>query len=88
MTLDYNFLQSMLTIVTFLVGGIIFVITNRASIEYLANRMSNVESELRKLAEVLITIGRQDERINALYRTVEELRKGKGLIVQHTKHRE
>ncbi len=59
-------LGNALTIVSFIGGGIIFVVTMRGRVDALTGRISFVEQELRKLLEVLIEQGRHTERMAAM----------------------
>ena len=59
-------LGNALTIVSFIGGGIIFVVTIRGRVDALTGRISFVEQELRKLLEVLIEQGRHTERMAAM----------------------
>src|SRR3989304_9913177 len=64
---DWNIsLGNALTIVSFLVGGVVFVVAVRGQVDALAGRMAFVEQELRKLLEILIQQGRHDERMAAM----------------------
>jgi len=58
-------LGNFLTIASFLVGGLSFVWTLKSQIDSLSGRTSAMETELKKLVEVLIHQGRQDERLNS-----------------------
>ena len=73
---------NLLTILAFLVGGIGFVYTIRSDVRAQGLRLDAVESGLRKLSEILIALGRQDERLNAIDRRIDDLRRGEGWIVQ------
>jgi hypothetical protein len=59
-------LGNALTIVSFIGGGIIFVVTIRGRVDALTGRITFVEQELRKMVEVLIMQGRHDERMAAM----------------------
>ena len=72
---------NLLTILAFLVGGIGFVYTIRSDVGAQGRRLGAVESELRKLSEILVALGRQDERLNAIDRRIDDLRRGEGYII-------
>lgn len=55
-----------LTVLSFLIGGIVFVVTVRGRVDTLSARMLAVEGEVQKLVTVLIQQGRHDERMSAL----------------------
>lgn len=59
-------LGNALTIVSFIGGGIIFVVTIRGRVDALTGRISFVEQELKKLLEVLIEQTRHSERMTAM----------------------
>jgi len=61
-----------LTIVGFVSGGLVFVLTVRSDVNSIKateggvqKRLDAVESDLRKITDVLVAIARQDERLNA-----------------------
>lgn len=58
-------LGNFLTIGSFLVGGLGFVWTMKSQIDSIGDRTRDMEAELKKLVEVLIHQGRQDERLNS-----------------------
>lgn len=59
-------LGNVLTIAAFILGGLAFVWTMKSQIDSLGNRTQAMEGELKKLVEVLINQGRQEERMNAI----------------------
>lgn len=66
-------LGNALTIVSFVAGGIIFIVTMRGRVDALAGRLTFVENEIRKLLEVLIEQGRHTERMLAMDQRVQTL---------------
>ena len=65
-----------LTIVVLGAGGLGFVWTIRGRVDALSDRMLGLESETKKLVDVLIAQGRQDERLTAMdQRTVAQGRR-------------
>lgn len=64
---DWSFnLGNALTIVSFVVGGVVFVVTMRGRVDALSGRITFVEEEIKKLLQVLIEQGRHTERMAAL----------------------
>jgi hypothetical protein len=59
-------LGNILTMITFVVGGLGFVYTIRADVRVTAMRLSAVEQELAQLRSVVIQIARQEERMNSM----------------------
>lgn len=59
-------LGNVLTIISFIIGGLGFVWTMKSQIDSLGSRTMAMEVELKKLVDVLINQGRQDERLNAM----------------------
>jgi len=55
-----------LTIVVLGAGGLGFVWTIRGRVDALWDRMLGLESETKKLVDILIAQGRQDEKLNAI----------------------
>ena len=82
-------LGNLLTILSFLVIGISIAASIRSQVTTMAIRLLSLETEIKKLSEVLIALGRQDERLNALddrlislEKDYRDLRKGKGFILE------
>ncbi len=59
-------LGNAVTIVSFIVGGIMFVNTIRKDVSYQGERLTNIEDEMKKMREVIIAIARQEERMSAM----------------------
>jgi len=67
-------LSSLITFFGFVIGGLGVVFTLRSEVRSLSGRMLMMEKELAKMAEILVAIGRQDERLNSLGARLEDLR--------------
>ena len=67
-------LSSLITFFGFVIGGLGVVFTLRSEVRSLSGRMMMMEKELAKMAEILVAIGRQDERLNGLEARLEDLR--------------
>ncbi len=78
-------LGNLLTILAFLIGGVGFVYTIRSDVRAQGDRLDAVEHELQKLSDILIALGRQDERLNAMDRRIDDMRRGEGFIVPPVK---
>ena len=63
--LSFN-LGNAVTIISFIVGGIMFVNTIRKDVSYQGDRLTDIEEEMKKMREVIITIARQEERMSAM----------------------
>lgn len=59
-------LSSIISIVGMLCIGIGFLYTTRDKLDNMAKRLETLEEDLKKLIDVLIQQGKQEERINAL----------------------
>ena len=55
-----------LTIISFIGGGIVFVVTVRNKVNSLAEKMVSVDTKLEQLVEILVQQGRHEERMNAM----------------------
>lgn len=82
-------LGNILTILSFVVIGVSIASSLKSQVSTMSTRMLSLETEIKKLSEVLIALGRQDERINAiddrvlaLEKDIRDLRRGKGFIVE------
>lgn len=80
-------LGNILTIVSFLIGGLWFITTMKSSIEMLSIRLLTIEEisrdqrkEIQKLADILVTLGRYDERFLRVEGMIDDLRHGRGII--------
>lgn len=62
---QFNF-GNLLTILSFLGGGILFIASTRQQLFSLSERATEMELELKKLVEILVNQGRQDERMLAM----------------------
>jgi len=52
-------------------GGIVVLVNLRSNVRELTHRLVGVETEMKKLVDVMVTIGRQDERILAMERRLQ-----------------
>lgn len=80
-------LGNILTIASFLVGGMWFISTMKNSIELMSLRLVNLETvsrdqkkEIQKLADILVTLGRYEERFLRMEGMIDEIRHGRGII--------
>jgi hypothetical protein len=48
----------------------------------LRTRLDSVENELKKMSGVLVELGRQHERLNAIDRRLDDLAHGRGFILE------
>jgi hypothetical protein len=82
-------LGNLLTILAFIIGGLGFVWTMRSQIDSLAGRAGAMEAELKKLGDILINQGVQNERMNALdYRLAASDRDLKELEARFNRERD
>jgi K+/H+ antiporter YhaU regulatory subunit KhtT len=84
-------LGNLLTILSFIVGGIWFITTMKGDMKELSVltelRLTHLEAsnddqkeEIKKLAAVLITLGRYEERFLRVEQMIDDLRRGRGII--------
>lgn len=80
-------LGNILTIASFLAGGLWFINTMRNAIDLLTLRLGTLEEtnrdqrkEIQKLADILVTLGRYEERFLRVEGMVDDLRHGRGII--------
>lgn len=59
-------LGNVLTILTFIVGGVMFANTVRVKVDNLGERFDGIQEEVSELKAVLVNIARQEERITAM----------------------
>lgn len=85
--MDLNSLLQIAQIIAYILGAAFFVMMLRADIRILRHDMANMKvrqdalnEAFTQLTSVLTQVAVQDARINAIERSVEELRHGDGLI--------
>jgi hypothetical protein len=83
-------LGNLLTIASFAGGGLWFIVRLQAAIDTMATRfdvmavrLTSVETEIKKLTDILVTLGRYEERFLRLEREIDDLRHGRGFITNH-----
>lgn len=76
-----------ITLAAYIVGGVAFVMALKADVRAVNADVANlklaveaVERDINKLTDVLVALGRQDERLNAMDQRIDEIRRGEGLI--------
>ncbi len=81
-------LGNILTMGSFFVGFIIFLMQMRSMIGIVEVRLRALETsnenqnvEIKKLADILVTLGRYEERFLRIEDMINELRHGRGMIV-------
>lgn len=79
----------LITLAAYLIGGIAFVMALKADVRAVNIDVANLkqvveglEKDLNKLADILVAVARQDERLNGLDKRIEEIRRGEGLIIR------
>jgi len=73
---------NLLAVATFLITGTGVIYTIRESLKTLVLRVNLLESEVKKLSEILVALGRQEERLTAMDRRIDDLRRGKGFVLE------
>jgi hypothetical protein len=75
-------LGNLLTIFSFIFGGIAFAYTIRTDVglinsklAFTTERLESMEIEIKKISEILVSMARQDERLNAMEKRIAELRR-------------
>lgn len=66
-------LGQLVTFLGFVIGGLGVVFTLRAEVRGLTSHITDVEAELKKMSDVLVTLGRQDEQIKAVHHRLDNL---------------
>ena len=66
-------LGQLVTFLGFVIGGLGVVFTLRSQVKELSTDMMDVKEELKKLADVMIVLARQDEQFKAFGRRLENL---------------
>jgi hypothetical protein len=81
-------LGNLLTIASFIIGGIVFVMSMRNMLSLVELRLKALETsnenqniEIKKLSEILITLGKYEERFLRIEGMIDDLRHGRGIIL-------
>jgi hypothetical protein len=81
-------LGNILTIVSFIIGGIVFVMSMRSMLGIVEVRLMALEKsnenqnvEIKKLGDILVTLGKYEERFLRVEGMIDELRHGRGMIL-------
>lgn len=64
---------NILTMVGFFGGGLLFVLTMRADIKLISQRLTEVEKDLSQITNVIVEIARQSERLTAQDRRMNDI---------------
>lgn len=59
-------LGNIITIISFLVGGIVFANTIKIRVQGLTDGFKSIQEEVHELKTVVVTIARQEERLTAM----------------------
>lgn len=57
----------------FIIGAVSVIYSMRGRMDLLFQRMESLESDVGKIADVLVVLGRQDERLNAMDTRLNEI---------------
>lgn len=68
-------LGDVLTIIAIAAAALGFLYTLRGKVDALDDRVKHIEADLGKFVEVLVTMGKQDERLNSHALRIAELEK-------------
>ena len=60
-------------VIVFVLAGLKVIYTMRGDVRTLKYEMESIQDELKKIGEVLITVARQDERLNSIDHRLEIL---------------
>lgn len=81
-------LGNLLTIASFIIGGIVFIMQLRSMIGIVELRLQALEKsnenqnlEIKKLGDILVTLGKYEERFLRVEGMIDELRHGRGMII-------
>lgn len=74
MTIDWTIsIGNILTAIGLAAGAVGIIWALRADVQVLATRIGSIEAQMLKIADVLIHIGRQDERLNSHEKRIDKL---------------
>lgn len=61
---------NLVSLMSVLVGGLLFVFTIKADLQVITVRVAQIESTNSKIGDVLITLARQDERLSTIEKNI------------------
>ena len=59
-------LGNLMTIVSFIIGGVSFVYAIKSDTRVLATRLGNLEEDVKKMSDVLVELAKTDGRMNLI----------------------
>jgi hypothetical protein len=71
----WNNFGTVLTISSFLVGGVGFVLTIRHDLQTIDKRMVQFEGEIRELRKVMVDLAKQEARLNSVDQSLVDVSK-------------
>jgi hypothetical protein len=81
LTIDYTItIGNLIEIASIIGGGFLVMITLRNDVGNMKTEMQGIQSEVRKIGEVLITQADQNRRLLHLEEELRDLRHGRGFI--------
>ena len=81
MSINYALdIGDLIKVLVYVGAGLWFIRGMQGRIDMLAKEIKSLQETTGKIAQVLIDLARQDERLNAIDRRVEDLRRGRGFI--------
>jgi hypothetical protein len=81
LTIDYTItIGNLIEIASIIGGGILVMITLRNDVGNMKTEMKGIQTEVKKIGDVLITQADQNRRILHLEEDVRDLRHGRGFI--------
>ena len=89
MTIDLSInLGNLLTIASFIIGGVVFIMSMRNMLSLIELRLKALETsnenqniEIKKLSDILVTLGKYEERFLRIEGMIDDLRHGRGIIL-------
>lgn len=71
-----------LTFVGFVATLVSFIYAVKGQVIGMKVEIKAIRQELTKMSDVLITLGRQDERLTAMDRRIDDLQHGRGFVLE------
>jgi hypothetical protein len=81
-----GFLTALIQLGGFIIGGIIIAVSMRNNLSFLQREVVDLKLEIKKLGDILTTLAVQETRLDYMDRQIDDLRHGRGRIVETTQH--
>lgn len=81
LSIDWHIsIGTIIEVLSIFAGGLLFLWSMKSRVEQMSVEIISLKSEIGKLADILTTLALQNQAINQINKTIDELRHGIGFI--------